>query len=177
LEYCYFSPPSGRRFDSDHFRHNLSGAIIGMNDSNASLAFFFEDFKSSMDGYRASGAGGKAVELNGALSIYSMVQIDSVPAFKLLANLWGDNTARIVISGVFQKVFSGLNEFFSSEDNHDAARKHYDAWMMLANHSWDAPNEKSLAEWLKKQPGLVEPPPSEYTDDPTNPFLPLRPSD
>ena len=167
MEYHFFIPPTGQQFDRDWYRGFIADGLCSLNETSKSLVVMIKDAEISI----ASKVSNEEIppsDRNEAAPLSVMARTATEDSFRALSEFWKNERERKTIQFIYLRLWPTHRMV---GDSPDAERK-YDIWQELAKRDWVKPAEKEFATWLKTVPS---PKPAQYTDDPNNPFLPLRP--
>jgi hypothetical protein len=175
FEFSCYAPPDGQQFEDISARSILMQALSSMGKHEKSFVVWKSDLDMVLEIPIEEGEDAAGVNANTRHAISAIMHIETKEAFSVLGAKWPQDRARQAMELLFKNSWLPLHSNFD-EVTYAKAKKHYDAWMALASAEWKTPGEKGFAEWLKQQAPPKAPPPQQYTDDPNDPFLPLRPS-
>lgn len=170
LEYHFFIPPSGRAFENDFYRSNLTDALLSLEDIQNSIIVFEKDLEIIVNLQENEGMGEIFAKWKPAGSAVNFLfRTPSLPSYRVLAKYFNNS--------VVQDHFDHLASFWSDNPKakDDQVHRIFREWQLLTEHKWDTPEEIALAKWLKSIPAPREPivPTGEF--DPNDPFSQVPP--
>lgn len=155
MEYCFFMPPTGRAFNFDSSRSNISEAILSlMNHDKYHLIFekdleiWFENWKSNPSLNNDS----DDRDSHGFTNQEALRAIRSLPnhsSFKQLSNYASVAPIKELIRTDFQRYWELAA---ISSDRAEQIASNYQTWIGLAKQNWPKPEEREFALLLLSIP-------------------------
>jgi hypothetical protein len=144
LEYHYFIPPTGERFDRESYRAHLAKAIRFLDNSSRSLIVFIEDGKIAIKSI--SGNSAPSFPQGCDHSFVSLSLIASPESFSAISDFWNFEPSKKVIIN-FLTLY--LNEEWEWYGSYPGTKKIYDDWIDLAKKSSEKSNDQGFGKWLQ----------------------------
>ncbi len=141
LEYHYFIPPTGKQFDGDYYRGQISTALKNVGNYSKSLITWITDAKLAIEAVGNS----QLTEFprGNSTAIVILTSIDSPESFAALALFWKNGLCKGIITEYFERKFGIVNTPDSNPD-----LKAYNSWIGLAKRSLLSTDEQEFSKWL-----------------------------
>lgn len=141
LEYHYFIPPTGKQFDRDYYRGQISTALKNIGNYSKSLITWITDAK--LAAKAADDSQLTEFPRGNSTAFVILTSIDSPESFSALALFWKNGLSKGIITKYFERKFGAVNTPDSNPD-----LKGYNSWIGLAKRASLSVDEREFAKWL-----------------------------
>ncbi len=160
LEYAFFAPPCGGKFEADTYRQNLATAMRRAGGAQKRVILLGVDFLWAVVCLKPDMA--LSCETNCA-AFWELAGNPDELSYRILAGIRGVGM-EVVREITYERMplvwTPGYSEYYGSKNPEADSERIYKEWMRLAEREWDQPREKNFAKFLKglpkPGPGLAE---------------------
>jgi hypothetical protein len=141
MEYSFYMPPSGRKFDNDEYRGNLANALLAIGNSDRSVIVMANDLESALAAENQPNT--DILKLfNSNVPLNFLVNIASEESFVILSEVGANrlNWKRT------RSAFTRSSDSLFAE--YEVAKKFFDAWQALAHKDWKSPEQQELSKLI-----------------------------
>lgn len=156
LEYCFFVPPTGIRFDNDLYRINMISALLALDHHEKSLVVMASDAEMALFAENRHGEDKKRTS-NSYVPLRFMARVNTDRSFVLISKIRTNGMAEEKIQIVFKDLWKDQYVVEKFQES----KKSFDAWQAIAEKSREAPEQRQFAEWLRS----FDPPKDPSTDE------------
>ncbi len=174
MEYHFFMPPTGFGFTRDEYRPNLTMALHSLGDWEKSFLVMKKDLDAAILNEPKQHENNRKDKNQGNYhSLIFFLRSPSLISFRKLSS-------PMLQPKVSERMKKYVEIHFGWLLSEEEGLKLYGEWQNHANRTWDLPEERALAEWIKQMPTpKVMPEPGEDRphdpNDPNDPFGPPPP--
>lgn len=143
LEYNFYVPPTGSKFDEDLYRAHLINALFELRHYERSMIVMASDAEMALSSGIQHEAHGREV-CNGYDPLHFMTRVSTTQSFSMISKMWKNEPIQVKIQTVFNEAWK--DSFL--ENKYQAAKQSFDAWQELAGENWVAPEELELSKWI-----------------------------
>ncbi len=160
MEYTYFMPPTGKMFDHNNSRPNISDAIRSLGETSksyvvfeADLIFFLECYKNGIDTNSQLPLMYQGTPMNGEC-IRSIFMIPNESSLELLSMIHSIPHLSKYVEGHIGFYWKSIMPYLNNENE---VRENHAAWIALAKQEWKEPEQQEFARVLLSIPAPKQP--------------------